>query len=242
VPEGWERVALQDVTHRVQYGLSTKADADARSGVAILRMRNIQNGRLDISDLKYIDPRTVDVSTYRVRRGDILFNRTNSPELVGKAAVFDLDLEAVFFSYLVRIECDERLIDSRYLCGWIGSPWGRRWARTVRTESVSQSNINVSRLQTMPVPVPPLAEQREIVRRIEALFGLAARTEERLAAASARVERLPRSILARALAGELVATEAEAAAAEGRSYEPAAELLRRVSAGRIGRQTRAGRR
>src|SRR5262249_61671541 len=80
----------------------------------------------------------------------------------------------------------------------------------------------------LPRPAPPLAEQREIVRRIEGLFGLAARTEERLAAASARVERLPRAILARALAGELVETEAELATAEGRAYEPATELLRRV--------------
>lgn len=240
VPEGWELAALQDVTHRVQYGLSTRADADSRNGVAILRMRNIQDGRLDPSDLKYVDPRTVDVSTYRVRRGDILFNRTNSPELVGKAAVFDLDLEAVFFSYLVRIECDERLIDSRYLCGWIGSPWGRSWARTVRTESVSQSNINVSRLQTMPVPVPPLAEQREIVRRIAELFALAEAIEKRIAAAAERADKLWRTILARALRGELVPTEAELAGGDGAGgaggesggYEPASDLLERISAER----------
>jgi type I restriction enzyme S subunit len=232
VPEGWEIAALQDLTRRVQYGLSNKADAGARGGVAILRMGNIQGGRIDAGDLKYVDPREVDVRAFRVRRGDILFNRTNSPELVGKAAVFDLDLEAVFASYLVRVECDERLIDSRYLCGWINSPWGRRWARTVRTESVSQANINISRLQAMPVPTPPLAEQREIVRRVAELFAFAERIEGRVAAATERAEKLWRTILDRALRGELVPTEAELAG-EGGGYEPASELLDRIGAERL---------
>ena len=173
----------------------------------------------------------MDVPAFRVRRGDILFNRTNSPELVGKAAVFDLDLAAVFASYLVRVECDERLVDSRYLCGWINSPWGRRWARTVRTESVSQANINVSRLQAMPVPAPPLAEQKEIVRRVTELFGFAERIEKRVAVASERSENLWRTILARALRGELVPTEAELAGEGG--FEPASEMLDRIGAERL---------
>ncbi|HEY0513432.1 MAG TPA: restriction endonuclease subunit S [Thermoanaerobaculia bacterium] len=233
VPEGWSLAALQDLAHRTQYGLSIKADADARRGIAMLRMSNIQGGRIDATELKYIPVKAVDVPAFRVRRGDILFNRTNSPELVGKAAVFDLDLEAVFASYVVRIECAERLVDSRYLCGWINSPWGRQWARTVRTESVSQANINVSRLQTMPVPVPPLAEQREIVRRIEELFAFAETVERRVAVAAARAENLWRTILARALRGELVPTEAEIARGEGRGFEPASDLLERIAAERL---------
>jgi len=134
---------------------------------------------------------------------------------------------------VVRIEGDERLIDSRYLCYWINSPWGRSWARTVRTQSVGQSNINVSRLQTMPVPAPPLAEQREIVRRIEELFAFADRVERRVAVAVERAEKLWRTILARALRGELVPTESEIARGEGRGYEPASELLERVGAERL---------
>jgi hypothetical protein len=168
-----------------------------------------------------------------VRRGDILFNRTNSPELVGKAAVYDLDLAAVFASYLVRIECDERLLSSQYLCGWINSPWGRRWARTVRTDCVSQSNINVSRLLTLPVPAPPLAEQHEIVRRMEELFVFADEMERRVEMACEREHKLWRTLLARAMHGELVPTEAELARAEGRPFEPAADLLDRIGAHRL---------
>ncbi|HSG38390.1 MAG TPA: hypothetical protein VLE27_02035, partial [Thermoanaerobaculia bacterium] len=165
----------------------------------------------------------------------ILFNRTNSPELVGKAAVFDADLEAVFASYVVRVECDERLIDSRYLCWWINSPWGRRWARTVRTESVSQSNINISRLVTMPVPFPPLEEQRLIVQRIEEYLAFAAGVERKVASSTERAEKLWKTIMLRALRGELVPNEADlgGGGGEGKAFEPASELLDRIGAERL---------
>jgi type I restriction enzyme, S subunit len=237
VPEGWSLVALQDLIHRAQYGLSVKADGEPRTGVVMLRMVNIRDGRMDASDLKYVDRVGIDVRAFTVEPGDILFNRTNSAELVGKAAVFDLDLEAVFASYLVRVRCDEHLVDSRYLCGWINSPWGRRWARTVRTDCSNQSNINVSRLQRMPVPVPPLVEQREIVRRIDELLALAAAIDRRVAAAEAGAERTRRVVLAKALRGELVPTEAELAreddGGEGGGFEPASELLGRIGAERL---------
>jgi type I restriction enzyme S subunit len=235
VPEGWCLVALNDVIRRAQYGLSVKADSDAKNGIAMLRMGNIQEGRIDAGDLKYVALKPADAEAYRVRRGDVLFNRTNSPELVGKAAVYDLDLEAVFASYLVRIQCDESLIDPRYACGWITSPWGRRWARTVRTDCVSQSNINVSRLLTLPVPAPPLAEQQEIVRRIEELFAFAAEVERQVRVADERAHKLWRTILTRALRGELVPTEAELARGEGRGFEPAADVLDRIGAERLAR-------
>lgn len=232
-PAGWLLVALHDVVHRAQYGLSAKADANEKTGIAMLRMANIQDGRIDASDLKYIQRKGLDVQGYTVRQGDILFNRTNSPELVGKAAVFDADLEAVFASYVVRVECDERLIDSRYLCWWINSPWGRRWARTVRTESVSQSNINISRLVTMPVPFPPLEEQRQIVGRIETLLAFAAGIEAKVASSTERAEKLWKTIMLRALRGELVPTESEIAGGEGRGFEPAPDLLDRISGERL---------
>jgi type I restriction enzyme S subunit len=233
VPAEWSLVALQDVIHRAQYGLSMKADGEPRTGVAMLRMANIRDGRMDPTELKYVDRQGIDVPGFTVRQGDILFNRTNSAELVGKAAVFDLDLEAVFASYVVRIECDEQLVSSRYVCGWINSPWGRRWARTVRTDCSNQSNINVSRLQRMPLPVPPLVEQKEIVRRVEELFAFADATERRVAAAEERTERLRRTILARAMRGELVPTEAELGGGEGGGFEPASDLLDRIGAERL---------
>ena len=121
----------------------------------------------------------------------------------------------------------------------------------MRTDCSNQSNINVSRLQTMPVPVPPLAEQHEIVRRIEAYLAFAGAVEERVAVAADRAEKLRRTVLTRALRGELVPTEAELARLDGgdgrggngrkgRGYEPAAELLERIEAERSGIEAVAG--
>ena len=238
VPAGWEVVPLGDLVLRAQYGTSVKATARAKGGVPILRMGNIQNGEIDTSSLKYVEATLDNLESFVLQPGDILFNRTNSPELVGKAAVYDRETRAVFASYLVRLTCDPKLILSPYLCAWINSPWGRWWARTVRTDCVSQSNINASKLLAMPVPLPPLAEQVEIVRRMTALFQYAELIEGRVANATARAEKLERMILAKALRGELVPTEAELASFDGRSGESAGILLERVR----GERSHAGQR
>jgi type I restriction enzyme, S subunit len=232
VPPGWSLVALRDLLVRVQQGTSIKAAADPHEGVPILRMVNVRDGGLDLSDLKYVSPAAVDLAAFSLARRDVLFNRTNSPELVGKAAVFDSDLPAVFASYLVRLTCDERLVLPEYLAAWINSPWGRAWARTVKTDCVSQSNINAAKLLSMPVPVPPLAEQREIARRVEEERDLAASIEAQLERSIECTELLALTLGARALRGELVEPEADLAHREGRQFEPAAALLARVRAER----------
>jgi len=238
VPPGWSLVALRDLVVRVQQGTSVKAAAAPRDGVPtafmvpVLRMVNVRDGALDLSDLKYVAPEAVDLASFSLARRDVLFNRTNSPELVGKAAVFDSDLPAVFASYLVRLTCDERLALPEYVSAWINSPWGRAWARTVKTDCVSQSNINAAKLLSMPVPAPPLPEQREIARRVEELRELAAGIEARLERALEQAERLALTVAARALRGDLVEPEADLARGGGRPFEPAAALLARVRAER----------
>ena len=82
--------------------------------------------------------------------------------------------------------------------------WGREWARNVRTDGVSQSNINAQKLSVMPVPLPPLAEQHEIVRRVGLLFERADAFDHEVVAASRRCQRLTQAVLGKAFAGELV--------------------------------------
>lgn len=96
--------------------------------------------------------------------------------------------------------------------------------------ATAQKNINIAILNDLAVPLPPLAEQHEIVRRVNALFALADAVEQRVAATTKRTEALTQSILARAFRGELVPTEADLAAAEGRGYETAEQLLERIRA------------
>lgn len=98
----------------------------------------------------------------------------------------------------------------------------------VKSDGVSQSNINAKKLAAYECPCPPLEEQREIVRRVEALFALADSIEQRAQTATKQAEALTQSILARAFRGELVPTEADLARAEGRDYETAEQLLARI--------------
>lgn len=232
LPESWKLLRVQNVAVTMQYGTSVKADAPADGGVPMLRMGNVQEGRIDLSDVKYMASEADDVESFLLDRGDIVFNRTNSPELVGKAAVFDLDEQFVFASYLVRLKCDARLVRSGYVCNWINSIWGRAWARAVRTDGVSQSNINATKLGAMPLPVPPLEEQDLIQERVRDLFDLADKIALRVAAGTSRSAKLVQSVLAKAFRGDLVQLEAELAESEGREFENAEQLLERVRASR----------
>lgn len=233
-PPAWPLVALQDVIVRAQHGTSARAETGANGrGVPVLRMGNIQGGRIDLADLKRVTLPAHELEVFSLAPGDILFNRTNSPELVGKAAVYDRETAAVFASYLIRIAADPRLVLSRYLCGWINSPWGRAWARAVRSDCVSQSNISAAKLLTLPVPLPPLSEQAEIVAAVDVLRAQAAAARERLDAARGQVRALEQSILDLALRGELAVPEAVAARREKRRFETADELLDRVRVDRL---------
>ena len=240
-PKSWIWTDVGKTTSQVQYGTSIKADADEKNGILILRMGNIQDGILDLSDLKYVSKNNEDISSFYVHQGDILFNRTNSPELVGKCAIVDDDIKAIFASYLIRIKCYSDILLSNYLCWWIMSPFGRQWARFVRTDGVSQSNINATKLKSLQIPLPPLLEQHEIVRRVDALFALADSIEAKVAAARERTEKLRQSILAKAFSGALVETEAELARQESRDYEPAEVLLERIKSeqGKSGKKGKA---
>ncbi|RUL84355.1 restriction endonuclease subunit S [Tautonia sociabilis] len=227
-PEHWRVTSVGACSELVQYGTSEKADPTGV--VPLLRMGNIQDGHIVLDDLKFVNEELPGLSSLLLKRGDMLFNRTNSPELVGKSGVFESEERATFASYLIRVRCKVGSVDSRLLCWWLNSPWGREWAAKVRTDGVSQSNINGTKLQQMPIGVPPLAEQEEIMRRGTALLALADAIEQKAASARRRVELLTQTILAKAFRGELVPTEAELARNEGRSYEAASELLAELQA------------
>jgi type I restriction enzyme S subunit len=106
----------------------------------------------------------------------------------------------------------------------------------------TRPRINTKKLRQLPVPLPPLPEQHEIVRRVDALFKLADAIEARLAAATARADKITQAILAKAFRGELVPTEAELARQEGRDYEPASALLARIRAARAANDEKPTRR
>ena len=136
-----------------------------------------------------------------------------------------LTYPACFPDSIVGLTPDEALCIKEYVEFFI---------RTARSNldqfapATAQKNINIEILSDVAVPLPPLAEQKEIVRRVESMFKLADVVEKRVAMATARAKQLTQAILTKAFRGELVPTEAELASREGRSYEPASDLLARI--------------
>lgn len=165
---GWKTVALGEVLTKLQYGTSTKTSAN-KQGVPVIRMGNIQNGRVVTDDLKYLEPPKDELERYRLVSGDILINRTNSAALVGKAGVFDLSGEYLFASYLIRLQVNRTLADPAFVNYAINSGAGQAFLKGQGKAAIGQSNINTRQIRKMPLLLPPLDEQRRLVSRVRAL-------------------------------------------------------------------------
>jgi len=218
LPENWEYVSLDKLCDSFQYGTSKKSQTTGN--LPVLRMGNIQNGQIDWTDLVYTSDKK-EIEKYKLNPGDVLFNRTNSPELVGKTAIYSGEQLAAFAGYLIRINNFEEL-QSEYLNYCLNTPYAKEFCLQVKTDGVSQSNINAQKLGKFEVPFCSKEEQHEIVRRVEALFKIADQIEERYKKARTYVDKLTQSILAKAFRGELVPQDP--------NNEPASELLKRIKA------------
>jgi|SRR5215469_4803178 len=224
LPSGWKFIALAKICESFDYGTSTKSQSTGK--VPVLRMGNIQNGKLDWNDLVYTSDEA-EIDSYRLKPKTVLFNRTNSPELVGKTAIYIGQRPAIFAGYLIRVNHYPEL-DPEYLNFCLNTNYARNFCESVKTDGVSQSNINAKKLGTFDVPFCRLGEQREIVKRVQKLLALADQIEARFTEAKKRVDSITQSLLAKAFRGELVATEYKLAKAEGRSFESAEQLLERI--------------
>ena len=201
--EGWEAVRLGSLLTHIQYGVSIKASTEP-IGVAVIRMGNIKDGRVDLTDLKYVGLPSRERMKYLLRKGDILINRTNSPDLVGKSGLFEADGEFVFASYLIRLRVDQDKATPAFVNAYINSRPGRNYVASRRRRAIAQANINAKEIGGMPIPLPPLSEQRRIVAyldgvqaRVETLRRLQEETEAEIAALSG-------AVLAKAFRGELL--------------------------------------
>lgn len=206
LPDSYIVAPLGDAATILEYGTSQRADASAESGVPVLRMGNIQEGQLDLRDLKYCSP-DAEIERLLLEDGDLLFNRTNSPELVGKTAVFHETVPMSFASYLIRVRFAPAVVLPDFVNYWINSAWGRVWARQVKTDGVSQSNINGTKLSLMPLPLPPIDEQKVIVERTSQLLVTADRLTQAIETATRKVERSSQAVLAKAFRGELITSQ-----------------------------------
>ncbi|WP_394293582.1 restriction endonuclease subunit S [Aeromonas rivipollensis] len=234
----WLVGVLGDFINKPSYGSSAKSDKDGL--VPVLRMGNLQNGHLDWTDLVYTSDE-VEIEKYKLTTGDVLFNRTNSPELVGKTSIYRGERIAIYAGYLIKISCLS-VLNPEFLNYHLNSPSARAYCYAVKSDGVSQSNINAKKLAAYPIALPQLAEQTEIVRRVEQLFAYADTLEQQVKAAKERVDKLTQAILAKAFRGELTADWRAANPELISGDNSAAALLARIQAERAAVKPRKNRR
>lgn len=160
-------VKLRGLILSYQYGLSEKSSKE-QIGPPMLRMNNINNSRLDVSKLKFIDIDNNTLLKYRLNKGDLLFNRTNSKELVGKTALFYENGDYTFASYLIRVKIDSTKADNKYINNLFNSSILQYQKDLVSRQITGQANINAQEMQDFLFPIPPLKKQIEIGNKIEA--------------------------------------------------------------------------
>lgn len=187
----WKTVPIGTVIRSSQYGLSLPADPNGH--IPIVGMKDIQDGRVQIDPNVCVNLSEGDARDYLLADGDILLNRTNSPDLVGKTGIYRGDGKAVFASYLVRLVLDREHVDPDYVIQILASEGGQRHIKQLATRAVSQANLNPTTFKNhFHIPLPDLGEQigiRDVllawdaaIQKTERLIGLRARQKAWLVA------------------------------------------------------------
>jgi type I restriction enzyme S subunit len=166
-------------------------------------MGNIQNGRLLTRDLKYLHIAPKQYPKLVLQKGDILVNRTNSAELVGKCAVFDLDAEFGFASYIIRLRLDTKRALPHLVASYINSPAGRAYMFNERKQMTGQANVNLQKLRALPISLPTLDEQTRILAHVADLESKVVSLKKLQSGTGSEIDALVPSILSKAFSGEL---------------------------------------
>lgn len=217
VPKSWVWCKLEDIVCELKYGTSEKSSSVGK--IAVLRMGNITNvGTIDYSNLVY-SSNDEDIEQYSLEKYDLLFNRTNSSEWVGKTAIYKDEQPAIYAGYLIRIR--PLLISPDYLNTVMNSGYYREWCYNVKTDAVNQSNINAKKLSQLMIPIPPLREQGRIVAEIDKWISLIDIVKNGKGDLQTVIKQAKSKILDLAIHGKLVPQDP--------NDEPAIELLKRIN-------------
>ena len=217
IPENWVWCKLEDIICELKYGTSEKSSSVGK--IAVLRMGNITNiGTIDYSNLAY-SSNDEDIKQYSLKKDDLLFNRTNSSDWVGKTAIYKEEQPAIYAGYLIRIR--SILISPDYLNIVMNSSYYRNWCYNVKTDAVNQSNINAQKLSQLMIPVPPSREQDKIIAEITKWISLIDAIRNSKEDLQATIKQAKSKILDLAIHGKLVPQDP--------TDEPASELLKRIN-------------
>ena len=190
----WPMIELEKVCKRLQYGLSVQLNTERR-GYKTFRMNELVEGKCaDRGDMKCADIAVEESDKYRLARGDILFNRTNSFEHVGRTGIFDLEGIYCFASYLIRLSISEDYANPFYVNAFMNTERFQDGIKQYASRAIGQANINAKSLAAYPIPLPPISTQNQIIVELEteqalvnANHALIERFEKKVQATIARV-------------------------------------------------------
>ncbi|MGW6310358.1 restriction endonuclease subunit S [Streptomyces niveus] len=223
-PDHWTITSLGSLSHSSGYGTSTKCDYNA-AGQAVLRIPNIQEGSIDLSDIKHSIDSTLDLSKYFLEPGDLLFVRTNgSRNLIGRVGVVEESLPVAFASYLIRFRLTPGFVEPRWVQLVTQSPLWRQIIERYAASSAGQYNLSAETLARLPIPIPSLEAQRQALETVDYFLASATRLSSAISASELRASRLRSSLLRTAFTGQLVPQDP--------ADEPASVLLDRIRAER----------
>lgn len=201
VPESWNIATIDDVAMATQYGLSMRGQASG--AYPILRMNCQEDGKVHYRNLQFVDLDGETYKKFQLKRDDLLFNRTNSIDLVGRMAIVEDDKPAVFASYLVRVSVDQSRCIAQFLNYFVNWPETQREIKKLASRAVGQANINASKLRSILCPLPSLDEQHEIV----AILDIMDRKIDLHRRKQAALDDLFKALLRKLMTGEIRTTD-----------------------------------
>jgi len=198
-PKGWEICSMKKIVVETQYGTAEKSQ-EVMGGLPILRMNNITySGEIDLNSLKWCQIPPKDEDKFTVKRGDLLFNRTNSPELVGKTAVWRSDGKFAYAGYLIRVRFDKSKANSEYVSAFLNSNYGKRYLLEKAKPSINMSNFSASEFLKIPILLPDIETQH----RFDEFVSYTRMMSQHLSDGLGDYNNLFNSLLQRAFRGEL---------------------------------------
>lgn len=205
-PKGWRFASLGEVISETRNGLYKPVDFYG-SGIGILKMFNIQNGELDLTRVDLIDLKKNEIETYRLVPGDILINRVNTPDLVGKCAVItDEVAEAVFESKNIRLRVKTNKVTPEFVAAYLNSSFGHGTLKSGVKHAIGMATINNADLRRIPIPLPPLEHQQEWACVVNNMRSICKKTT----ISRENIDSLFQNLLSRAFTGDLTAKWREA--------------------------------
>lgn len=198
--ESWENVSVSEICRSLKYGTAKKSSSEGT--VVVIRMGNLQDGEIMWDDLAYTNDEE-DIEKYKLMPGDVLFNRTNSPALVGKTSIYRGEYPAIYAGYLIKLDYDRSRVIGDYLNYSMNTVSAKEYCNSVKTDGVNQSNINAKKIGAYRFDMPKINEQIEIVRILDDLLSKEQQARESAEGVLEQIDLIKKAILARAFRGEL---------------------------------------